>query len=279
MIRLSILYPLFSILSLSPPLEWPAPLHVGLTAMPIQKPAPQDDSNKRKIIAVAVLIGVAAGAYLLNRKVLNPPVETTPVQVGTEGVFAPGPTSEKVVSKPVESRGVFAAEQALQLIGNSGTVAIVTEIPDPKNPPMPDMARFINLIAVEADAFKNHLKTLGKFTITEELKIPRPDGGMRTEWKPGQFLSFVHKQSPATTIVAFAFLPETLTETEKQALRSRTGKLILVAGSVPEVKPYIDQRLAHLAVASKIPVPAYTGTETETPGQWVRRVHTVLKPQ
>jgi len=247
--------------------------------MSTKAPAPQDNTAKRAVIAIAILLGVGALAYVLNRKVINPPPDTSSVPMGTQGVFAAGPTSEKVVSKPIESRGVFAAEQALQLMGSSGTIAIITEIPDSKNPPLPDMTRFLNLIAVEADAFKGHIKTLGRFTFTEELKIPRPDGGMRTEWKPGQFLAFLQKQSPGTTIVAFCFLPENLTEAEKQALRTRAGKLILVAGSVPEVKPYIDQRLAHLAVASKVPVPPYTGTGAETPGQWVRRVHAVLKPQ
>jgi hypothetical protein len=243
------------------------------------KPAPPESSKNRAVIAVCVVLGVGAVAFFLNKKVISPPPPTGTVRVGTQGVFAAGPTSTKSPTKPVESRGIFAAEQAIQLIGSSGTIALITEVPDSKNPPLPDMARFLNLIAVEAEAFKDHLKTLGRFTVADELKIPRPDGAMRTEWKPGQFLAFLQKQGPATTIVAFAFLPENLTEAEKQALRARLGKLILVAGSVPEVKPYIDQRLAHLAVASKVPVPAYTGTEPETPAQWVRRVHAVLKPQ
>lgn len=257
---------------------------VGLITMPVNKPIPKhaapEGGSKKPIIAIAVLVVVAVVAFMINRKVINPPPEKGTVQVGTNGVFAAAPTKSPTaaISKPVETRGAFAADEALQIIGNAGTVAIVLDVNDPKFPNTPDMARFLGLISTEVDAFKDRLQQKGKFTFAPELRLPRPDGAQKTVWPAGSFTKLLQSHPASTTLVFFCYLPETLTDVEKNNLRTRSGKVIVAAGAVPEVKPYVDERLVHLAVASKMPIPPATGTGPETPGQWVRRVHAVLKP-
>ncbi len=230
-----------------------------------------------KIVALILVVGIAVAFLIFQLRREPPPEVDTKRAAQLQGVFAGGATKSGVTAKPAETRGAFAADETLQLVGNSGTVAIVLEIPDPKMPGTPDMTRFFNLVADEVDAFKKRLKDKGRFTIAIELKLPRPEGANRTVWPTGEFTKFLQRTPPSATIVAFCYLPETLSEADKAALRSRPGKLVIVAGSAPETKPYIDQKLAHMAVTSKMPIPLPTGTEPETPIQWVMRVHTVLK--
>ena len=250
--------------------------------MPVKKPAPKpsapEGSGRKHLVPIAVLVVVALVAYVINRTLISPPPQTGSVRVGTNGLFAPGPTSTKANSKPVESRGAFAADEALQIIGNAGSVAIVMEVNDPKSPNTPDMTRFLGLISAEVDAFKERLQQKGKFTFAPELRLPRPDGAMRTVWPAGAFTKLLQAHPASTTIVCFCYLPGKLTEAEKNILRTRSGRVIVVAGAVTEVKPYTEERLAHLVVTSKMPVPPASSTDPETPAQWVRRVHTVLKP-
>jgi len=244
------------------------------------KPEPANPSGNKRLVIIIALVAAGGLAFLMSRSKDGSGSDVDTKRSGNiKGVFAGGVTKTKVNAKPAETRGAFAADEALQIIGNAGAVSIVWEVPDPKLPVTPDMERFFGMIGTEVDAFKKRLKDKGRFTFGGELKLPRPDGANRTAWPAGELSKFLERTPPTATIVAFCLLPANLSEAEKAALRSRPGKLIIVAGSTPDMKPYIDQKLAHLAVTSKMPVPPPTGTEPETPIQWVMHVHDVLKPQ
>lgn len=180
--------------------------------------------------------------------------------------------------KPFASLGSLAADETAALIGKSGSIAIVSEIPDPKSPGEDPMVRSIKMVAAEVDGFKATLQLKGKFSYHPELKLVRPSQAMKTVWPPGEFLKLLQRHPDTTTIVAFCYPPGQLTSAERSLLLSRTGKFIIVGGVVPEVKPLIDQRVAHLAVSSVVPVPQATEQTLETPQAWVRRVYVVLKP-
>lgn len=242
------------------------------------KPEPANPSGNKRLVIIIALVAAGGLAFLMSRSKDGSGSDVDTKRSGNiKGVFAGGVTKTSVNAKPAETRGAFAADEALQLIGVTGTVSIILEIPDPKSPATPDMERFINLISTEADAFKKRLKDKGRFTFTSELKLLRPAEAIRTAWPVGELSKFLERTPPTATIVAFCLLPASLNEAERAALRSRPGKLIIVAGSSQDIKPYIDQKLAHLAVTSKMPVPPPTGTAPETPIQWVMRVHEVLK--
>ncbi len=245
------------------------------------KLAPSKDTSKFPFGAIATLLVVAVIAFFAYRKLNAPePLELDTARGGGGNVPVPSAfyPSATVDTKPFESLGSFAADEAMALIGNSGTVAIITESPDPKAGANHPMARTIKLIALESETFKKHLNLMGKFTLVPELKLMRPEGAIKTVWPPGEFAKLLQKHPPHTTIVAFCDLPSPLSGAEKQMIRQRTGKVIVIGGVVPEVDPTVQEGLIHLAIATKAPVPPKTGDGPETPSQWVRRVFAVLKP-
>lgn len=247
--------------------------------MPLKKPVPPPRSNKRGVFIFVALVVVAGVIFFLRNRESDAPGSGPDVrQVGDQGLFAAGPTREKVVSKPFETRGSFVATEVSQLVGRSGNVAIIFEVPDPKLRPTPDMVRFLTASAAEVAAFKSMLKGLGSYTFAPELKLPHPDGANRPVWPPGELAKFIRSQSSGATIVAFCLPPEQMSEDEMKVLRQRSGKFVVVAGSAPDVKPYLDAGVVHLAVTAKSPIPRPTGTDPETPSQWLHRVHEVLRP-
>lgn len=181
-------------------------------------------------------------------------------------------------TKPFASLGNLAAEESMALIGTVGSVAIVSEMPDPKSAPEDPMVRSIQLVATEVAAFKETLQQRGRFTLRPEMKLLRPSEAIKTAWPPGAFLKLLQQHPSTTTIVAFCNLPGQFSPAERALLKARPGKLIVVGGVIPEVKPLVEQGVAHLAVAARVPVPPPKGTEPETPREWVSRVYLVLKP-
>lgn len=180
--------------------------------------------------------------------------------------------------KPFASLGSLAADETRTLIGNQGSIAIVSEIPDPKSPAEDAMVGSIKMVAVEVDGFKEAMRRKGKFTYLPELKLVRPSDAIKTVWPTGEFLRLLQRLPDNATLVAFCALPGQLNSTERRLLQSRTGKLVIVGGVVPDVRPLVDQRVAHLAVAARVPVPPAEGTAPEAPHEWVKRVYEVLKP-
>lgn len=175
------------------------------------------------------------------------------------------------------SRGTLAADEVFQLPGAGKTIAIVMEVKDPKAPADSDAARVLDARAVEVESFKKSLNARGKFTWSPELKLIHPDGESRTVWPPGAFQKLLSQTPPHATIVAFCLLPAQLTDAEKNLLKSRTGKLVINAGAVKEVKPLIDAGLVDMAISIRLPVPPAPADGKETPQQTVRRIYEVLK--
>jgi hypothetical protein len=238
------------------------------------------EAPKRAPLAlIAVLVVVAIAGFFVYRKLAEPP----PAEVDLkrmdpqDPVLRPANPTGAVTSKPFESLGAFAADQTVKLIGSSGTIALVIEVPDPNSGANSPMARSINMIAAEADAFKERLKSKGKFTFGPELKLVRPGDAMKTVWPAGVFTKLLNQHS-SDTIVAFCHLPDSLTADSKNLLRQRRGKMIVVAGVVPDLQPLVDDRLIQLAIAQKMPIPPAPSSGAETPGQWVTRIHAVLTP-
>jgi len=180
--------------------------------------------------------------------------------------------------KPFASLGGLAADETVALMGTHGSIAIVSEIPDPKSPASDAMVRSIGVVAVEVQAFKETLRRRGRYTILSELKLVRPADAINTAWPSDSFRKLLQSVPNHATLVAFCSLPSQLTPAERALLQSRTGRLIIVGGVVPEVKPLVDGRVAHLAISARVPTPQQESNEVETPQAWVRRVYAVLKP-
>lgn len=237
---------------------------------------PENGGRGKKIALLVGLFAVAAFVFL--RKATPPPVEIDSKRAGDiKGVFAGGPTSTRVNSKPAESRGAFAADEFMQVAGKSGSVVLVTETPGAMMLSTSDMGRFLGMIAAEVEAFKDRLEDGGKFTFLPELKLPRGDGATRTSWPSGAFTQLLQRTPPQAHIVAFCQFPAQLTDGEKTLLRSRPGKVMIAAGLESEMRPLVQEKLISLAVATRTPIPAPPTTNPESPTQWVRRVHVVLK--
>lgn len=180
--------------------------------------------------------------------------------------------------KPFTSLGSLAADETVTLIGRHGSIVIVSEIPDPKSPSTDAMVRSIKMVAVEVDGFKEAMQHKGRFTYLPELRLVRPSDAIKTVWPVGEFRKLLARLPDNATLVAFCGLPGQLSESEQRMLQSRAGKLVIVGGVVPEVKPLVERRIAHLAVAAKVPVPPAKDAAPEAPHQWVQRVYAVLKP-
>ncbi len=243
--------------------------------MPTNKPVPPKDSNRSPLIAVTALIVVAGAAYGIYRFKLSPPAsETALKKVGTE-VFSGAETARTSNTKPIESIGMFFADEVLRIIGNSGTIALVREVRDPKAPNTGQDAQAWNAVAAQIETFKDWLKRNGKFTFLPETKLVRAENTTTTAWSAGQFARLLQEIPPNATIIVYCVLPENLTQTEKTLLRNRSGKVIVLGGIEPLMKPLVQERLIHLAVTLRMPPTPPKGDET--PSQMARRVYTVLK--
>jgi hypothetical protein len=235
--------------------------------------------RKAKLVPLLIVAGIGLLVLLIFRLKPEPPPEVdTKRAANIKGVFAGGPTSTRINSKPAETRGAFAADELIQLAGSSGSVVVVREVPGFGVTGNSDMGRFISMISSEADSFKDRLKGKGRFSFLADVELPRADGTTRTQWPTGGLSKLLQSTPANATIVMFCLPPAQISEGEKAQIRSRPGKIVIVAGSEPEVKPLIEQRLINLAVTSKVPIPAPPSTGSESPIQWVARVHTVLKP-
>ena len=180
--------------------------------------------------------------------------------------------------KPFASLGAFAAGETVALIGSQGSIAIVSEIPDPKSPPEDPMVRSIKMVAVQVEGFREAMQQQGRFIYLPELKLVRPSDAIKTVWPSGAFLKLLQSLPDGATLVAFCSLPGQLSPAERSLIQSRAGRLIIIGGVVPEVKPLVDTRVAHLGISARVPVPQPAGNEPETPQAWVRRVYAVVKP-
>ena len=226
-----------------------------------------------------VIAGIGLTAMLALRLKPEPPPEVDTKRAGDlKGEFAASPTRTRVNSKPAETRGAYAADEMMQIAGRGGPVVVVREVPGFGMSARSDLGRFLSMISTEADAFKDRLKDKGKFTFLPDLELPRADGTARTQWPAGAFPQMLQRTPANAAIVMFCLPPTQISEGEKAQLRGRPGKVVVVAGSETELKPLVEQRLIHLAVTSRVPIPPPPSNATETPMQWVTRVHTVLKP-
>jgi hypothetical protein len=257
---------------------------VGLGRMANKPKSPAKSSPQPKLGGkgkLGVLLGVAgvglAAMLALRLKPEPPPEVDTKRAADLKGEFAAAPTRTRVNSKPAETRGAYAADEMMQVAGRGGTVVVVREVPGFGVSGNSDLGRFLSMISSEAEAFKDRLDDKGKFTFLPDLELPRADGTTRTQWPVGVFAQFLQKTPPSAAIVLFCQLPAQLTEAEKGQLRSRPGRVVVVAGSESEMRPLVEQRLVHLAVTSRVPIPPPAGNAPETPMQWVARVHVVLR--
>lgn len=229
-----------------------------------------------KIVALVLAVG-AAVAFTIVRMRREPPPEVDTKRGGkVEGVFSGAVTKTTVVTKPFEAIGKFAADEVLGVIGSSGTIALVREVPDPKSPTTGDASAGWRVGAAQIDAFKEALKRKGKFTFLPETKLVRLENSTTTAWTEGQFGKLLQGVPANTTIIVYCVLPEKLSESEKTMLRNRSGKLIVIGSMEPLMKPLVQDRLVHLAVTMRMPPAPPTGEET--PAQMASRVYAVLKP-
>lgn len=245
----------------------------------VGKPSSPKPAQKSKLGILLAVAGVGLIAMLMMRlKPAPAPEVDTKRASNIKGVFAGGPTSTRVNSKPAETRGAYAADELIQIAGQGGNVVVVREVPGFGITGSSDMGRFISMISAEAESFKDRLKDKGRFTFLPDLELPRADGTTRTQWPAGGFSKLLQTTPANAAIVLFCLPPAQITEGERAQIRGRSGKLVVVAGSETEVRHLVEQRLVHLAITSRVPIPPPASSGSETPMQWVTRVHSVLKP-
>jgi hypothetical protein len=178
--------------------------------------------------------------------------------------------------KQFGAAGEYAAEETVKVIGKSGRIVLVYDIYDPKTDGSEAGKAFADQ-GVQAAAFRKRLAKLGNFTFAPDWKLARPNMVFRSVWPDGAFAKLVSANSPESTLVLFAN-PPALTKDEKSLLQSRPGKLVLIGGALPEVQWFAKERLAHLIVASRYPVPPPT-KKLETEREVTRRVYAAVTPE
>lgn len=194
-------------------------------------------------------------------------------------VFASGVTSTKIVTKTASALGTFVADEALKLIGSSGTVLFVQETAPTGMPDTHPLVRSGKLVAAQVQACKERLRQKGKFTIGADLRLPRTLSALQTEWPPGEFSRLLQRDGGTPTIIAFCQLPEPLGSEDSRQLRQRSGKLVMVGGEATDLQAQLRAGLIHLAVTRRTNVAPATSARSETPDQWARRVHVALRPE
>lgn len=220
----------------------------------IQPPEATQSGSNLKLIGALLLLGVA-GVFLF---------------------FLVLRGSSKPDLKQFGSLGEYAAEETAKLIGKSGRVVLVYDIYDPKTGGSDAGKPFADQ-GMQVAGFRKRLARLGSFTFAPDLKLVRPNMVFRSVWPDGTLPKLMSANSPETTFVLFAS-PPTLSKDEKDLLRSRSGKLVIVGGALPDVQWLAKERLAHLIVASRYPVPPPT-KKSETDREVTRRVYAVVTPE
>lgn len=189
-----------------------------------------------------------------------------------------GPDIPKLNPKPFTSLGEFAADELVKGVASGGKVQIVMAVPGREVPAASPLARFLSALVPEVAAFRARLSQNGRFTFAPEVRLPQPARAQATVWPSGALTSLLTETQDQTVIVVFGSLPGSLNSTEREQLRRRAGKLMLVGVLDAEARALVDAKLAGLAIAARVPVPAVEGSGKETPEQWVRRVYAVVTP-
>ena len=177
--------------------------------------------------------------------------------------------------KQFASVGEYAAEETAKVIGKSGRIVMVYDIYDPKAGG-PNAGKPFETQWAQVTAFKKRMSHAGSYTFAGDWRLNRPNMVFYSVWPPGSFAQLVGANPPDTTIVLFAN-PPAFTAGEKSLLQSRPGKLVVIGSVLPEVEGLAKERLAHLIIAARYPVPPAT-KDPESEGDLVRRVYARLTP-
>ncbi len=240
-------------------------------------PLPQRNVRQLLVGAGLALAGLATIWSVWLKPDAGAPDDPRGVKPG--GVFASGVTSTKVVTKTAAALGTFAADEVLNLIGRSGTIIFVHEIPPAGLPDANPLVRSGKLVAAQVQACKDRLRQKGKFTFGADLHLLSSQSAVQTEWPPGELARLLRREGGTPTIIAFCQLPEPLGEEDRRHLRQRNGKLVMVGGEATEKQAQLRTELTHLAIARRTNVPPAPSARSETPDQWARRVHVALRPE
>lgn len=185
------------------------------------------------------------------------------------------PPKVKINTKAFESLGTLAADESAKLLGSGGKILLVSSVPGPTMSETDPLAQSLATLVPQLAAFKSRLQKLGKFEFLPELKLPQPVGAQSTVWSAGKFSELVAQTPPDAALVLFCFLPASISDAERQTLRQRPGKVILAGVMEYEARPFVQEKLVHLAIAARTPVPPKTSA-SESPNEWVRRVYVVI---
>ena len=174
------------------------------------------------------------------------------------------------------SVGGFAAEEAAKIIGKSGRVVLVYDINDPKTGGADAGKPFADQ-GMQSGAFRRRLGKLGAYIFAKDWMLARPNMVFRSVWPDDNFTKLLNANPPETTIVLFA-TPPPLTPDEKRLLQARSGKLVVIGGALPDVQWLAKERLAHLVIATRYPVPPPT-KKPETEREVTARVYAAVTPE
>lgn len=183
----------------------------------------------------------------------------------------------KMNKEAFASLGTFAAEETAKLLGGGGTVLLISAVPDQNMADNDPLVHSLATLVPQISAFKARLQQQGKFTFLPELKLPQPVGAQSTVWPAGKLAEVLAKTPPRVALVLFCSLPGSISEGERQQLRQRPGKTIVAGVLDMKVRPWLEEKLVHLAIAVRTPVPPRTA-DSETPTEWVRRVFVSIGP-
>jgi len=188
-----------------------------------------------------------------------------------------GTPDPKMNKEAFASLGAFAAEETAQLLGQGGAVLLVSAVPDQNMADNDPLVHSLATLVPQISAFKARLQQQGKFTFLPDLKLPQPVGAQSTVWPAGKLAEVLAKTPPKAALVLFCSLPGAISDAERQQLRQRPGKTIVAGVLDMKVRPWLDEKLVHLAIAVRTPVPQRTA-DSETPTEWVRRVFVSIGP-
>lgn len=179
--------------------------------------------------------------------------------------FRNGPSTNL---KPFENLGYTVADETSKLLGNQGSVVIVTELMEVQKSPNTE---------AQIKGFKAGLAKKSGVTVKELKEIKRSMEGDPRYWPAGHAGQIASMGEGANATVLFMSLPMELSRADAAALKESKSKLVVVTAQSPILKPLLQQGIIQLAIVNRFPPqPAPTGKET--PRQWFDRVYMVVKP-
>ena len=162
----------------------------------------------------------------------------------------------------------MVAEETVKLIGNRGSVVIVTESFEATKSPNAES---------QVRGFKSGQTKVSGVQLREVREVKRPMAEDAQNWPKGYASRFVNMGSGAEALVLFVNIPQTLSQEDIAALKASKSKLVFVSPTSSAIKPLLQEGVIHLAILNRFPPkPAPAGKESAR--EWFERTYLIAKP-